>query len=133
MAKYVELQRYPNSAAAGLVKGRLAQDDIAAEVRRGSRYQAMGGSGYVVSVPEQDLARARAIVDAVNPRVDLDEYVSPNNTSFRRCPACRSVMVDRQPLPPEKRRLVLATFGLAWLWIAKDFRCAKCGTTWSAR
>lgn len=133
MAEYSELQRFPNSAAAYLVKGRLAQDGIEATVRRGSRYQAMGGSGYVVSVHPDQLARARAILDSTNPEVDLDEYVDKNNTSFRRCPQCRSVMVQREALASPQKFLVYTTLGLGFFFVTKPFRCKKCGHRWEAR
>lgn len=133
MAKHTELQRYPNSATAYLVKGRLEQDGIVASVRRGSRYQAMGGSGYVVSVLPEHLERARKILDRTNSEVDLDEYVDKNNTSFRRCPQCRSVMIKRQPLNRTQSMVVYATLGLGLLLIIKPFRCKKCGHTWEAR
>lgn len=133
MAKHTELQRYPNSATAYLVKGRLEQDGIVASVRRGSRYQAMGGSGYVVSVLPEHLDRARKILDRTNSEVDLDEYVDKNNTSFRRCPQCRSVMIKRQPLTRAQWLVVYATLGLGLLMIMKPFRCKKCGHTWEAR
>jgi predicted Zn-ribbon and HTH transcriptional regulator len=133
MAEHSELQRFPNSAAAYLVKGRLAQDGIEATVRRGSRYQAMGGSGYVVSVHPDQLARAREILDSTNPEVDLDEYVDKNNTSFRRCPQCRSVMVQRQAVTGTRQFLVYATLGLGLLLVVKPFRCKKCGHRWEAR
>ncbi|MCC6144773.1 MAG: hypothetical protein IT368_13280 [Candidatus Hydrogenedentes bacterium] len=133
MAKHTELQRYPNSATAYLVKGRLEQDGIVASVRRGSRYQAMGGSGYVVSVLPEHLERARKILDRTNSEVDLDEYVDKNNTSFRRCPQCRSVMIKRQPLTRSQSMAVYATLGLGLLLIIKPFRCKKCGHAWEAR
>ena len=133
MAELSELQRFPNSAAAYLVKGRLAQDGIESTVRRGSRYQAMGGSGYVVSVSPDQLARAREILDSTNPEVDLDEYVDKSNTSFRRCPQCRSVMVQRQDLTGGRQVLVYATLGLGLLFVVKPFRCKKCGHHWEAR
>ena len=133
MAAHTELQRFPNSATAYLVKGRLEQDGIVASVRRGSRYQAMGGSGYIVSVLPEHLARARKILDRTNTEVDLDEYVDKNNTSFRRCPQCRSVMVQRQPLKRSWQILVYATAGLGLLLIIKPFRCKKCGHKWEAR
>jgi predicted Zn-ribbon and HTH transcriptional regulator len=133
MAILSELQRFPNSAAAYLVKGRLAQEGIEATVRRGSRYQAMGGSGYVVSVPSEQLARAREILDSTNPEVDLDEYVDKNNTSFRRCPQCRSVMIHREALAGGKRIFVYGTLGLGLPLVVKPFRCKKCGHHWNAR
>lgn len=133
MSNLSELQRYPNSATAYLVKGRLAQDGIESSVRRGSRYQAMGGSGYVVSVFPEQLERARKIIDSTNAKVDLDEYVDPNNTAFRRCPQCRSVMVQRQPLTGARRALVYATLGLGLLLVIKSYRCNKCGHCWESR
>ena len=133
MAEHTELQRYPNSANAYLVKGRLAQDGIESWVRRGSRYQAMGGSGYVVSVRPEHLERARKIIDSTNAKVDLDEYVDPDNKAFRRCPQCRSVMVQRQQLTGGRRTLVYATLGLGLLLVIKSYRCDKCGHCWESR
>ena len=133
MAEHKELQRFPNSAAAYLVKGRLAQDGIEAIVRRGSRYQAMGGSGYVVSVHPDQLARSREILDSTNPEVDLDEYVDKDNKSFRRCPQCRSVMVQRQTFKGVRQLFVYATLGLGLFFLIKPFRCKKCGHRWEAR
>ena len=133
MAEHTELQRYPNSANAYLVKGRLAQDGIESWVRRGSRYQAMGGSGYVVSVLPEHLERARKIIDSTNAKVDLDEYVDPDNKAFRRCPQCRSVMVQRQQLTGAQRALVYATLGLGLFLVIKSYRCDKCGHCWDTR
>jgi hypothetical protein len=133
MAKYTELQRYPNSAAAYLVKSRLAQDGIPAAVRRGSRYQAMGGSGWVVSVPPDQLAQARAIIDSTNPEVDMDEYIDKDSRWYRRCPKCRSVMLERRPLSGWQRWCSVFTLGAGTLLLSKHFRCRKCGHTWHAR
>lgn len=130
---WAELQRFPNSAAACLVKSRLSQDGIRATVRRGSRYQALGGAGWIVTVPVEQLAEARALLDRSNPEIDLDEYVDENSRAYRRCPGCRSVMLEQRPLTSRQRLLAIGTLG-AGLWlITRHFRCRKCGTVWDAR
>ncbi|MBX3179136.1 MAG: DUF2007 domain-containing protein [Candidatus Hydrogenedentes bacterium] len=133
MSEMVELQRYPNSAHAALVRGRLAQDGIDARMLRGSRYQAMGGSGWILRVPTEDLARARAIIDSISAEIDLDEYIDPRDQSRRRCPACRSVMLSRAPLAGWRRGVAWATLGLALPFLEKLFQCRKCGQAWRAR
>ena len=133
MAKLTELQRFPNSAKAYLVKGRLEQDGITASVRRGSRYQAMGGSGWVVSVKQEHVEKARKILNSTNPEIDMDEYVDKDSKAYRRCPKCRSVMLEKRPLARFQRIVALVTLGLGILFIRKHFRCRKCGHTWDAR
>ena len=133
MAGFTELQRYPNSASAYLVRSRLAQDGIASTVRRGSRYQALGGSGWVVSVPPENVARARQILNGINPEVDMDEYVAPDAAGYRRCPMCTSVMLEQRPLSGGAWWIALLTLGAGSFFITKHFRCRKCGHTWYAR
>ena len=133
MAKFTEFQRFPNSAAAYLVKSRLAQEGIEASVRRGSRYQAMGGSGWIVSVPPEKLERARAILESTNPEVDMDEYIDKDSKWHRRCPQCTSVMLERRPLAGWQWWLALLTMGIGSMLVRKHFRCRKCGHTWHAR
>lgn len=133
MAKYTEFQRFPNSASAYLVKSRLAQDGIESAVRRGSRYQAMGGSGWVVSVHPDNLAKARAILESTNPEVDMDEYIDKDSKWHRRCPQCKSVMLERRPLAGAAAWIALLTLGLGSMFATKHFRCRKCGHTWHAR
>ena len=89
----VALQRYPESASACLVKSMLESEGITSTVHRVSRYAGMGGSGYVLKVGPDDVARARALIDATPGEVDMDEYVDADDTSYRRCPRCQSVMV----------------------------------------
>jgi len=133
MAQFTEFQRFPNSASAYLVKSRLAQDGIQSSVRRGSRYQAMGGSGWVVSVHPEKLEAARAVLESTNPEVDMDEYIDKDSKWHRRCPQCSSVMLERRAAAGRGRWISLLTLGLGSMFIAKHFRCRKCGHTWDAR
>lgn len=133
VSEWIELQRFPNSAAAYLVKSRLGQDGITASVRRGSRYQAMGGSGWIVRVSPAQLAQARAILDRTNPEIDMDEYVDENNRAYRHCPACRSVMLEQRPLTGRQRLVAVLSLGVGLWFITRHFRCRKCGNVWDGR
>lgn len=133
MAPQSELRRYPESASACLVKGMLAQEGIPATVHRVSRYQGMGGSGYVLRVDAQDLARAEKLIHRADTEVDLDEYVDADDRSYRRCPQCHSVMVSQAPLGWGQRMLALITLGLTYILLEKAFQCQKCGASWRGR
>lgn len=129
----VELQRYPESASASLVKSMLEAEGIKASVHRVSRYAGMGGSGYVLKVGHDDFARARELLDTTATEVDMDEYVDADDTSYRRCPRCQSVMVSREAMTGPQRFLMLSTLGVAWFFLVKSFTCRKCGAVWQGR
>ncbi len=129
----VELQRYPESASACLVKSMLESEGITSTVHRVSRYAGMGGSGYVLKVGPDDVARARALIDATPGEVDMDEYVDADDTSYRRCPRCQSVMVSREAMTGPQRFLMLSTLGVAWFFLVKSYTCRKCGAVWQGR
>ncbi len=133
MTPDTELQRYPESASACLVKSMLLQEGIPATVHRVSRYAGMGGAGYVLRVNSKNLAKARALLNKKDAGVDMDEYVDEDDNSYRRCPGCRSVMVVREPLNGTQRSLVIWTFGVGFLFMRKSFRCEKCGERWTGR
>jgi hypothetical protein len=128
-----ELQRYPESASACLVRSMLLQKGIPATVHRVSRYAGMGGAGYVLRVDSGNLAKARALLQKKATKVDMDEYVDGDDNSYRRCPQCRSVMVVREPLSGAQRSMALWTFGVIFLFMRKSFRCEKCGERWTGR
>ena len=129
----VEVQRYPESASACLVQSMLESEGITASVHRVSRYAGMGGSGYVLKVGAEDVARTRELLDATATEVDMDEYVDADDTSYRRCPRCQSVMVTRGPMTGAQRFLMLSTLGAAWFFLVKGFTCRKCGAVWQGR
>ena len=133
MAPQAELRRYPESASACLVMGMLAQEGIPATVHRVSRYKAMGGSGYILRVNESDLARAEKLIKKADTGIDMDEYVDADDRSYRRCPQCRTVMIERAPLKWWQRSLAVATLGAGYLLVQKHFHCRKCGETWYSR
>lgn len=133
MAPQAELKRYPDSASACLVKSKLAQEGIPATVHRASRYAGMGGAGYVLRVDAENLERARGILEPFETEIDMDEYVDAGDTSYRRCPECRSVMVTRAPLTRAQRTVAIVTLGVGYTLVEKDFTCAKCGARWRGR
>lgn len=131
MAK-VTIASYSNEAEAELAAGRLACDGVKGEVHRFSRYRAMGAGGYQLKVESADLDAARRILGGIEREIDMDEYVDPDDTSYRRCPKCNSVNVMAGPRP---RRLVLASvllLGVPLLFVARDWSCRKCGHAWRA-
>ena len=128
-----ELQRYSNSASACLVKSMLEEKGIPASVHRVSRYASMRGAGYLLKVPSKDMAKARALLKEKDTKIDMDEYVDPDDNSRRRCPRCRSVMLGREPLSEVQQWLVLCTLGIAFFFIQKNFECEKCGERWTGR
>ena len=132
-ATSTELQRYPNSASACLVKSMLAQEGIPASVHRVSRYASMRGAGYMLKVRSQDMAKARALLKKKDTKIDMDEYVDKDDNSYRRCPRCGSVMLGREPLTGSQRSLVIWTFGVGFLFLRKNFHCEKCGERWTGR
>ncbi len=129
----VELQRFPENAAASLVQGMLEQEGIPAKVHRVSRYAGMGGSGYMLRVGEKDLAKARKLIARNTREVDMDEYVDKEDRSYRRCTSCTSVMINRTAFTGSQKVLMGVTLGLAWFFLTKDFCCRKCGHAWRSR
>ena len=133
MNSKVELKRYPENASASLVRGMLAQAGIDSTVHRVSRYAGMGGAGYVLKVEAADLTRAQTLLRESDTAVDMDEYVDADDTSYRRCPQCNSVMVHRDIFSGPKRLLCIVTLGVAFPVLEKSFRCTKCNATWCCR
>ncbi len=121
---------YSNEAEAELAAGRLACDDIQAEVRRFSRYRSIAGGGYQLRVETADLARARQILGSINKEIDMDEYVDPDDLSYRRCPQCNSVNVTAAPRPLGVVLASLLLLGVPLLFVPRDWSCRKCGHTW---
>ncbi len=126
------VKAFSNEVEATLARSRLAQEGIDGTVHRFSRYRALAGGGYVLKVTAADLSRALALLDELDTGIDMDEYVDADDTSYRRCPACRSVNVDTRPLGGWQRLLAVVSLGL-FLWcIKRDCHCAKCGARWRA-
>lgn len=124
---------YPESASAHLALSKLNAEGIEGHIHRVSRYQAMAGHGYVLRVAAADSARASAILERYRGPVDLDEYVDTDDASYRRCPSCKSVMIQRGPYTVAQRLALVLTLGVASYVIVKDFRCTKCGQAWRDR
>ena len=129
MAK-VTVASYSNEAEAELAVGRLGCDGIEAEVHRFSRYRAMGAGGYQLKVESADLEAARRILSSIEREIDMDEYVDPGDTSYRRCPKCNSVNVTAGARP---LGIVLASallLGAPLFFVPRDWSCRKCGHAW---
>ena len=128
----VTVASYSNEAEAELAAGRLACDGIEAEVHRFSRYRAMGAGGYQLRVESADLDSARRVLAGIDREIDMDEYVDPEDTSYRRCPKCNSVNVTAGPQP---LAIVLASvllLGVPLLFVPRGWSCRKCGHSWRA-
>jgi len=129
-ADYETLKAFRDEASASLARDWLVRQDIDAAVVRFSRYRGMAGGGYFVKVAAADLPRAQALMDEVDRGIDLDEYVDPDDTSYRHCPHCGSANVSVAPLEGAAHLLAMATMGLYLLFARRDCRCAKCGAEW---
>ena len=128
----VTIASYSNEAEAELAAGRLASDDIKAEVHRFSRYRAMGAGGYQLKVESADLKVARQILSGIEREIDMDEYVDPDDTSYRRCPKCRSVNVTAGPRPLGVVLASVLLLGTPLLFLPRNWSCRKCGHAWRA-
>ncbi len=126
----VTVASFSNEAEAELAAGRLACDDIKAEVRRFSRYRAMTSGGYQLRVESADLRKARQILGDIEKEIDMDEYVDADDTSYTRCPKCNSVNVTAGPRPLATVLGSLLLVGLALLFTPRNWSCRRCGHTW---
>lgn len=121
---------FSSETDACLALGRLQVDSIQGDVNRFSRYRAMGAGGYQLKVESADLAAARRILGSVEREIDMDEYVDADDTSYTRCPQCRSVNVTAAPRAVKVVVASLLLLGLPLLFIPRDYSCRKCGHTW---
>lgn len=122
---------FKSEMEAHLAQSKLASVGVRSTVHRFSRYRALASGGYLLKVSVRDAARAKAILAKVaSTEVDMDEYVSSDDESYTRCPACRSVNVQAAPLPSWLFLLFVALFGLPFLFAARDWSCRKCGHHW---
>jgi hypothetical protein len=60
----------------------------------------------------------------------MDEYVSSDDETYIRCPACSSVNVRTTALGGKYLLLALLSLGVALFFTKRDRTCAKCGTCW---
>lgn len=123
------LKTFRSEAEASVAQTRLAAEGIPASVERFSRYRAMAGGGFTVQVPTGQVARARMILQLDN-EIDMDEYVSGDDETYVRCPACSSVNVRTAPLKGGYLLLALFSVGVALFFMKRDRTCAKCGHVW---
>lgn len=130
MSTEVTVKSFSSEAEAHLARTKLAGARIPATVHRFSRYRAMASGGYLLKVRAQDLKKAKAILDKINPHVDMDEYVDKKDDAYVRCPQCKSVNVLTDPLPGKLLWLVIALLGIPLLFMRRGRKCRKCGHTW---
>jgi hypothetical protein len=121
---------YKTEFEANLACATLQRAGIQAKVHRFSRYRALAGSGYLVKTDLESVPKARILLDKIETGVDLDEYIDETDTSYRRCPKCRSANVEARPLSGGLTLLAVATLGIALFFIHRDWRCGKCGQHW---
>src|SRR5690606_23085142 len=114
-------------------QGALKQAGIASSVHRFSRYRAMGGGGYTLKTSPDDKARAERIIRSKQTAVDLDEYVDPGDTSYRRCPACGSANVAGGGFTWPQLLIGVCTLGAGLILAHRPWHCAKCGHAWRGR
>ncbi len=124
------VKAYKTEFEANLARATLRRAGIASRVHRFSRYRALAGGGYLVRADPADLPKARALLDALETGIDLDEYVDDEDTTVPRCPACRSANVEAKPLSARQSLWVAVTLGMALLFLNRDWRCTKCGHHW---
>lgn len=130
MADLGQVKAYKTEFEANLARTTLHRAGIAARVHRFSRYRALAGGGYLVQTDPAAVPRARAVLEALETGVDMDEYVDETDTTVPRCPACRSANVEAKPLSGRQSLWVAATLGLSLLFLHRDWRCTKCGHRW---
>ncbi|HPC16211.1 MAG TPA: hypothetical protein PLC72_07275 [Candidatus Hydrogenedentes bacterium] len=122
---------FQSEMEACLAQSKLASMGIRARVHRFSRYRSLASGGYQLKVARSDLDRARHILnETAGAEIDLDEYISSDDESCPRCPACRSANVDVQPLPLGVSLFAIALLGLPFLFIHRDWSCRKCHAHW---
>ena len=122
---------FKSEMEAHLAQSKLSSSGIKSTVHRFSRYRALASGGYQLKVSTRDFAQARTILNKVaDAEVDMDEYVSDDDESYTRCPVCRSVNVQAEPLSTQVFLLCVVLLGLPFLFIARDWSCRKCGHRW---
>jgi hypothetical protein len=123
---FVTIRTYPNPALAHLDKGLLEQQGIIAVVENegviGSDGLLSGAVGGIqVSVPEKDLAKARAVLAVPAPLDDGE------GDAFHRCPQCRSTMISNYG--PYVWTILLGPLTFP-LWFIRRTMCHSCGHRW---
>jgi len=122
---------FKSEVEACLAQSKLASMGIQSRVHRFSRYRALASGGYQLNVARSDLDRARRLLNEIaEAGIDLDEYISSDDDSYPRCPACRSANVIVQPLPIALSLFAIALLGLPFLFIHRDWSCRKCHAHW---
>lgn len=124
------VQSFSSEIEAHLARTMLKSAGIEATVHRFSRYRAMAAGGYVLKVAPPQFKRASKILEKMAQPVDMDEYISSDDESVRRCPSCQSANVEARPLPAKLLALGILGLGVPLLFIKRDRTCRKCGHTW---
>jgi len=115
---------------AHLARSLLESAGIKATVHRFSRYRAIAGGGFLLKVHPKDLKRARAVLDKIDHEVDMDEYISSDDGTYRRCPKCDSANVEVKRLTGEKLWVAIFLIGIPLLFMKREYTCRKCGHGW---
>ena len=84
---YTLLGSFKSAFEAHGAAGMLQAQDIPATVVSEGRYAGLAG-GYRVKVLIEDVERAQQFLSSATDDIDLDEYVDPDDTSYKRCPKC---------------------------------------------
>lgn len=116
---------------AHLAQSMLESAGVRAFVNRFSRYRAMSGGGYLVKVHARDVNRAKSILRKTNKEIDMDEYVSDDDDTYRRCPKCDSVNVVVAPLTGSRLWVTVLLIGIPLLFFSRDYSCRKCKHAWT--
>jgi hypothetical protein len=126
----ITLKSFSSEAEARLAQGLLTSRGIESGVHRFSRYRAMASGGWQLKVAEFDQKRAAAVLNEAAGPVDMDEYVDPDDSSYRRCEKCGSVMITAAPLPNRLKLLAAIGLGIPLFFIPRNWTCSKCRHTW---
>jgi len=124
------VKSFKGEMEAHLARSKLESVGISATVNRFSRYRAMAGGGYILKVHPKDLKRARAVLGKIDREIDMDEYVSSDDGTYRRCPKCDSVNIEVKRLAGEKLCMAIFLIGIPLLFMKREYTCRKCGHGW---
>jgi hypothetical protein len=124
------VKSFKSEVEAHLAQSKLKSVGISADVNRFSRYRAMASGGYTVRVDPKDLKRARAVLDKIDHDVDMDEYISSDDDTYRRCPKCDSVNVEAERLAGGKLWMSILLIGIPLIFMKRNYTCRKCQHGW---
>jgi len=124
------VKSFKSEMEAHLAQSKLESVGISATVNRFSRYRAMASGGYILKVHPKDLKRARAVLDKIDREIDMDQYISSDDDTYRRCPKCDSVNVEVKRFTRRKLWVAIFLIGIPLLFMKREYTCRKCGHGW---